>query len=98
MPKTLSALDPIEYEHDLDKAALNTLEKIPGLPKLTKKFYELGAEKLVRIEYTGQYLAINKNNFPRIFNLYIQACNTLDIKEIPELYIKFDYSVHPYYF
>ena len=94
MSKILTALDPTEYEHELDKTALNTLEKIPGLPKLTKKFYELGFEKLIRIEYTGQYLSINKNNFPRVFDLYMQACSTLDIKDIPELYIKFDYSVN----
>lgn len=94
MSKILTGLDPTEYEHDLDKAALNTLERIPGLPKLTKKFYELGFEKLIRIEYTGQYLAINNNNFPKVFDLYLQACKILDFKEIPELYIKFDYSVN----
>jgi len=62
MSKNLTGLVPNEYEHDLEKAALNSLERIPGLPKLTKKFYELSFEKIQRMDYTGNYLAINKNN------------------------------------
>ena len=79
MSKFLTALDPTEYEHELDKNALNTLEKIPGLPKLTKKFYELGFEKLIRIEYTGQYLFIGDNitDFYAAQNANIDFCLVL---------------------
>ena len=46
----LKGLNPKEYEHHLDKAALDRLEKIPGLPALTKKLVEWSFEKLFRIQ------------------------------------------------
>ena len=66
MPKKLIGLNPREYEHPLDKIALDKLQKIPGLPALTKKFYEISFEKILRIENTGQYLQVTKKNFPKL--------------------------------
>ena len=94
MTKSLIGLNTREYEHPLDKAALDKLEKIPGLPALTKKFYEISTEKILRIENTGQYIQVTKNNFPKLIDLYHQACQTLDMTKIPELYIKWNYTIN----
>ena len=39
--KKLTGLDPSEYEHPLDKAALEKLEAIPGVKSILKKLHEV---------------------------------------------------------
>ena len=41
MQKKLNGLDPQEYEHPLDREALNALESIPGVKAICKKIWEL---------------------------------------------------------
>ena len=51
MSKTrLLSLDPREYEHPLDREALDKLESIPGIKTLVKKIYKEFLEKLFFIE------------------------------------------------
>jgi len=96
MKKTLAGLHPSEYEHPWDRTALKRLESIPGLPKLTKKVFELSTEKVYRIQNVGSYLKITRTNIARVHNLLAEACAILDIHKIPELFVKWDHSVGGY--
>jgi Zn-dependent protease with chaperone function len=90
----LILLNPREYEHSLDKQALNTLEGTPGLEKLARKYNKHAVERYFRLMYTGSYLKINETNFPDILNHLKEACNILDVRQIPDIYIQWDYSVN----
>lgn len=92
--KTLYQLKSYEYEHEFDLKALETLEGTPGLEKLARKFNKHAIERVMRLQYTGSALKVNKNNFPDIYKLLEEACDTLQINIIPELYIKWDYSIN----
>lgn len=64
--KKLHMLNPREYEHPLDKKALDTLKDTPGLEKLTKEFYKHGLERVLRVQYTGSYLKVTDSHFPKV--------------------------------
>ena len=85
--KRLLSLDPQEYEHPLDKEALNKLESIPGIKPLLKKIYKEFLEKIFFINNYGSNVLITKDNYPRVHNLLIEASRVLDMKSIPPLYI-----------
>ncbi|MDD3455028.1 MAG: M48 family metallopeptidase [Methanobacteriales archaeon] len=86
--KKLHFLHPSEYEHPLDRQALNALEGTPGFEKLTRKILKHGIERLVRLQYTGSYVKVNEKSFPEVYNILLEVCDTLHLKKIPELYIK----------
>ena len=90
----MQGLDPGEYEHPFDKELLDKLEAIPGLPYLSKKYFELGYEKIRRIEFEGSYLKVDYENLEKLYKQYLEACSVLDFHQIPNLYIKQDYQIN----
>ena len=92
--KKLHFLHPSEYEHPLDRQALNALEGTPGFEKLTRKILKHGIERLVRLQYTGSYIKVNEKSFPEVHNILLEVCDTLHLKKIPELYISWDYCIN----
>ena len=85
--KRLLSLDPREYEHPLDKEALNKLESIPGVKPLIKKIYKEFLEKFFYLNNYGSNVLITKDNYPRVHNLLIEASRVLDMNSVPPLYI-----------
>ena len=94
--KKLLLLNPNEYEHNLDRQALNALEGTPGLEKVARKYNKHAVERYYRLMYTGSYLKINEHNFPDILNILKEACANLFVKDIPDIYIQWDYSVNAF--
>lgn len=88
--KILNTLESIDYEHPEDKKALSILRKTPGLDFVVKKFYEYGLERVYKINYTGSHIKVTKENFPEVYNLFIEACKILNLSYVPELYIEFN--------
>lgn len=91
--KKLLRLNPREYEHGADRKALNALEGTPGLEKLVRKINKHGVERVIRLSYTGSYLKVTESNFPDIYEILKVACDNIQLKNIPELYIQWDYSI-----
>ena len=75
----LEELSPKEYEHPLDREALNKLESIPGVKPLFKKIYKEIYEKLDYIQNSGSNLLLTKDNFPRVTKILDQAAKVLDV-------------------
>lgn len=94
--KILTHLDPQEYEHPFDTEALNTLQGTPGLEALTKKMFEYGIERLLKVQYTGSSLKVNENNFPEISSVFREACKTIYLPAEPDLYIKLEFGINAF--
>lgn len=88
----IEGLNPLEYEHPLDKKALNTLEKTPGLDFLVNKFYEFGLSKMLQFELVGDSIKITPSSLPDVYEVLEDACETLNLKAIPELYVRHGYA------
>lgn len=74
------------FEHPADRAALEALRRTPGLDRLLKFLSDMGAERIVRIMYTGDSIRVSPRQCSRVYNDLREACAILDVKE-PECYI-----------
>jgi Zn-dependent protease with chaperone function len=76
-----------EWEHPGDKAALRALKSVPGLDTLIKFFFGSISEKSLRLMALASAVRVNDKQFSKLHKLYLESCKTLDVKEIPELYV-----------
>jgi len=66
---------------------MSTLKNTKGLERVVKKFYDMGIENIIKLQYTGSSLKLSPKSFPGLFNLTETACNILGVDEVPELYV-----------
>ncbi|MFW5628995.1 MAG: M48 family metallopeptidase [Candidatus Cloacimonadaceae bacterium] len=92
----LIGLSSREYEHDYDRMALEKLSSIKGFDTIIKKYWELGIERMDRLQHTGSYFKVNKETNSVLHKALIDACNILDIKQIPDLYLAQGYEINAY--
>jgi Zn-dependent protease with chaperone function/DNA-directed RNA polymerase subunit RPC12/RpoP len=85
--KALTNLHPREYEHPFDTRALDTLERTKGLDMVVKKFYEMGIERILKLQFTGNSLKLTSSSMPELFGLLHEACRILNLPDIPDLYV-----------
>jgi Zn-dependent protease with chaperone function len=83
----LSHLHHSEFEHQLDAKALDVLENTRGLNRVVSKFYDLGIEKIIKLQFTGSGIKVTKKNFPDLIEALRIACTVLDSPVFPEIYI-----------
>src|SRR5207249_9661442 len=74
------------FEHPLDRTALETLRKTPGLDLLLKKLAALHFERKVRLFYTADSLRLSPGQCPHIYDLMREAASILDMPE-PGLFL-----------
>src|SRR6266550_1827000 len=79
-------LDPAALQHPYDRAALNTLQKVPGLDVIVRKFIELFPERVAYIQNVAQTVRVTKTQCPQLYTQLREACAILDMRE-PELYV-----------
>lgn len=90
----LSGLNPASYEHPFDKKALSALEATPGLTIIGRFITKNMVERVYTVQYTGSNLKITKNSYPKIYEYIEYACEILDIKTIPDLYVRWSYDIN----
>jgi Zn-dependent protease with chaperone function len=83
---TFPGISPGAFEHPVDRAALDTLRKAPGVDKLFKKLASIGFERQVRLHFTADSLRLSPRQCPLIHERFREACAVLDMPE-PELYL-----------
>lgn len=74
------------FEHPADRAALEVLRRTPGLDRLLRWLSDVGAERYVRIMFTGDSVRVSPRQCSRLYNDLREACAILDVKE-PEFYL-----------
>ena len=79
-------LDPMALQHPYDRAALNALQKVPGLDIIVRKFIELFPERVAYIQNVAQTVRVSPTQCPQLYVLLQEACAILDVAE-PELYV-----------
>ena len=79
-------LSSAAFEHPADRAALEALRRTPGLDRLIKVIYDMGAERFLRVAFTGDAIRVSPRQCRRVYNDLREACAILDVDE-PELYI-----------
>lgn len=86
----LKGLYSTEYEHPFDRQSLDKLESTRGLEMLTQRVLDYGLEKYLHIRHTGDNIRVEKDTIPEVYDLLLEACRILDMRNIPQLYIQLE--------
>lgn len=90
-------MNPSEFIHPEDAAALRQLESIPGFPTLVKKFYAMGFEKLQYGMNMASNIRLSNSQLPKIYKRLPPICEKLGIAE-PEFYLAMNPNPNAYTF
>ncbi len=74
--------------HKLDLMASENLKKIPLLPQLLKFLNKIFTEESLYVVFTGQALRITPKQYPRLYKVYREAIEVLDLPYEPEFFLQ----------
>jgi Zn-dependent protease with chaperone function len=83
----LDRISPRAYQHPADRAATAALAKVPYLDEVVRKLISLGYERALRAASLGSAVRLGQEQLPGIWVLHRQVFNTLDMDEVPDLYL-----------
>ena len=95
--KRFPRLASAAFEHPSDKAALETIKNIPLIDKVFRKFFELGLERIMRIQLMGQAIHVSPRQCSKIYQLFKEAADTLDMHE-PDLFLVSNPTINAFTF
>lgn len=82
-------MNPSEFIHPEDAAALKQMQAIPGFSLILKKFLALGYETMQYGENMASSIRLSEKQLPEIYRHLPPICQKLGIPE-PEFYLKMD--------
>jgi Zn-dependent protease with chaperone function len=83
----LEGISPRAYQHPADRAATAALQKVPYLDQVVRTLVSLGYERALRAFSLGSAVRLGQDQLPGIWVLHRQVFNSLDLHEVPDLYI-----------
>jgi Zn-dependent protease with chaperone function len=83
----LDGISPRAYQHPADRAATAALAKVPYLDEVVRRLVALGYERALRAASLGSAVRLGQEQLPEIWALHRQVFNTLDIEQVPDLYL-----------
>jgi Zn-dependent protease with chaperone function len=83
----LEGISPRAYQHPADRAATAALQTVPYLDQVVRKLIELGYERALRAVSLGSAVRLGQEQLPHIWVLHRQVCNSLDLADVPDLYL-----------
>ncbi|MBR1504305.1 MAG: M48 family metalloprotease [Prevotella sp.] len=82
-------MQPSDFIHPEDAAALRQMESIPGFSTLIKKVLAIGLENLMYGVNMASYIRLSEKQLPQLYRHLPPICQRLGISE-PEFYLKMD--------
>jgi Zn-dependent protease with chaperone function len=83
----LGGIDSRSWEHPSDGAALTALRKVPGFDTVLRKLFGLVGEQSLRLFHQANAALVTDEQFPRLYESFMECCAVLDIETIPQLYV-----------
>lgn len=82
------------FQHPEDIEAMAALERIPVLDRVVRAVSRHLIEKVHLVEATGQMIRVTPKQIPRIYDMFREAAETLDIRPLPRIYLDTSYTVN----
>lgn len=84
--KILTGITADAFVSDSDKWALDKLRKLPLVPQLVSKFYEIGIDRWLYCYNMSSSIRCGPNQYPTLYNIMRDSAKVMDMPE-PELYV-----------
>lgn len=85
--RQLVDISPRAWEHPADRAALATMQAIPGFDEALKKIVGMFGERGIRLAFQANAVRVSERQFPRLHRLWRNVHGTLDSAEDYELFV-----------
>lgn len=86
----LTGISSRAWEHPADRGALTALRELRGFDEVLKALHGMWNERALRLMFLGGAIRVDHRQYPRIHRLFAEAGATLDVAELPELYVALD--------
>jgi len=86
-PHNLYNITVSDFQHPKEAKSMKTLKNTRGLENVVKKFYDMGVENIIKLQYTGSSLQLSPTSFPELFSVTVTACDILGVDHVPDLYV-----------
>ncbi|HSG80694.1 MAG TPA: M48 family metallopeptidase [Gemmatimonadota bacterium] len=83
----LTDISSRSWEHPADRAALRSLNAIPGFSDVVRKIVGLFGERGLRLFFQAQAVRVTPRQYGWIHDLHLRAVDTLDLGWEPELFV-----------
>jgi Zn-dependent protease with chaperone function len=87
---TLTGISSRAWEHPADRGALTALRELRGFDDVVKAFFGMWNERGFRLSYLAGSIRVDHRQYPRVYQIFADAASTLDVAELPELYVTQD--------
>jgi Zn-dependent protease with chaperone function len=91
---TLTGVSSRAWEHPADKGALTALRELRGFDEVLKALNGLWNERAYRLQFLGGAIQVSHRQYPRVHRLFAESAATLDLRELPELYVQYDRTLN----
>src|SRR6266851_9858966 len=78
------------YEHPADRTALVAMRKLTGFDVLLKRLASLFSDRSLRLLFLASSVRASTEQFPHLYELLLDGSSTLDLPDVPELFIHQD--------
>lgn len=89
-------LKPDEYAHPKDQNTLNELKAIPGFAVALKTVMRVFTENMLQGVNLANKVRLGPDQLPGLYALLPPLCETLGVKDIPELYLEQTPAINAY--
>lgn len=90
----LTGISSRAWEHPADRGALTALRELKGFDEVLKAIAGLWNERAWRLQFLGGAIKVDHRQYPRVHRLYAEAATSLDVKDLPELFVHNDRSLN----
>lgn len=90
----LTGISSRAWEHPADRGALTALRELKGFDEVLKAIAGLWNERAWRLQFLGGAIKVDHRQYPRVHRIYAEAAASLDVKELPELFVQNDRTLN----
>ncbi len=84
----LTGISSRAWEHPADKGALAALRELRGFDDVLKSISGIWDDRAWRMMFLGGSIRADHRQHPRVHRLFAEAAASLDVAELPELYVQ----------
>jgi len=84
---TLTGISSRAWEHPADRGALTALRELRGFDDVVRGLFGMWNERGFRLSYLAGAIRVDHRQYPRVHERFAEAAATLDVAELPELYV-----------
>src|SRR4029453_18244917 len=90
----LAGISSRAWEHPADRGALTALRELNGFDEVLKALNAIWNERAWRLEFLGGAVRVAHRQFARVHRIFAEAAASLDLAELPELYVQYDRTLN----